>query len=175
MYKKILLTTLAVVIILAGVTGAVGYIWQKNMAPDTAFKTQPIKLPPIPENLKQAPSNELIPPLPKIPEPSVINSYTGEIIELESDKLVISTNHGDKTVKFNAGTIFEKIFVPRFPALPPLPGSNQAPAAEIPAAELISIAELQSGQNAQAFANENISGQSEFTANKISLVIRLDN
>lgn len=174
MYKKILLTTLAVVIILAGVTGAVGYIWQKNMAPNITLKTQPIKLPPIPENLKQAPSNTLIPPLPKMPEPSVINSYTGEIIELAGDEIVIATNRGNKTVKFNASTIFEKIFVPKFPTLPPLPGSNQ-PSVEIPGPELISLAELQSGQDAQVFATNNIKDQNEFTADKISLVIRLDN
>ena len=173
MYKKILFTTLAVIIILTGISGIVGYIWQQEVEPNISYDGR-LKLPTIPDHLNNT-RLDGIPPLPNIPEPAVLNNYAGPIIELAADKLVLSTNRGNKTVRFNASTIFEKIFIPRFPSLPPLPGEPAKPKIEIPDSEIISLQDLQSGQDAAVFSSDNISGQNEFTADKISLVIKLAN
>ena len=175
MYKKLLLTTFAVVVILVGVSGLVGYVWQKQLT--QKLTPTPLKLPPKPDvsGVMELNASAKIPPIPTIIEPNIVNSYTGQIIELAADRLVISTYYGNKTVKLAQNTLLEKIFIPRFPFLPPVPGQPAQERPSLPDPELISLQDLESGQKVQVYAENNIRAQTEFIADKISLVIKLDN
>ena len=175
MYKKLLLTTFAVVVILAGVSGLIGYVWQKKLVQEVTAPTFNLPTKPDIPGLTELNNSAKIPPAPIIAEPSVVNSYTGQIIELAADRLVISTNYGEKTVRLEQNTLFEKIFVPRFPFLPPMPGPPAEERSTLPEPESISVQDLQSGQQVQVYAENNIRSQEEFTADKISLVIKLNN
>lgn len=165
MYKKIIFIVIAIVIVLAGVTGILGYIWQsqiqviQNNNPEPTQDTK--------DQLKP-------PPLPPVPEPQVINSYSGEIIEIAADKLVLSTQYGNKTVSFDGQTIFEKLFLPKFPQLPPVPGQENKVVNTVPEPETLTLKDLQKSQKIQAFCNDNIKNQDQFTADKISLIVKLD-
>ena len=168
MYKKIIFSVIAIVIVLSGVTGLLGYVWQKKIS---QIQNTPNKTPQLEENQ----AGLKIPPLPPVPEPQVINSYSGEIIEIAADKLVLATNYGNKTILLDGQTIFEKLFIPKFPQLPPVPGEEATERTEIPEPEIIAGKDLLMNQKIQAFAETNIKDQDQFTADKISLIIKLDN
>lgn len=173
MYKKILFITVALVIVFAGISGILGYIWQnQNQITENAL----FQLPPRPDYLNQEGQNRLtIPPLPPVPEAQIVNSYSGQIIEIAADKLVLSTNYGNKTINFDGQTIFEKLFAPRIPQLPPLPGQTVVDKNTTPQAEQITLKDLQSGQKIEVYSEENVKNKEQFTADKISLVVKLDN
>jgi len=173
MYKKISLTILSVVIILLGVTGVVSLLWQTKINPESTTNNS-VKLPPKPD-VENGLSGIKLPPPPMIPEPAIVNDYSGRIIKLFNDSLVISTRYGEKTVKLSGSTLIEKIFMNRFPKLPPIPGqpASQQDRPELPEPEIISLEDLNTGQEIQVHATENIRGQEEFWVEKISLLIKL--
>lgn len=168
MYKKIIFTVIAIVIVLTGVTGILGYIWQNQIQNIQSNKPSPQANNENDENILK------VPPLPPVPEPQIINSYSGEIIEIAADKLVLATNYGNKTVSFDGQTIFEKLFISKFPQLPPVPGEKVNNTNVIPEPEKISLKDLQTSQKIQAFCEENIKNQDQFTADKISVIVKLD-
>ncbi|MCB9802872.1 hypothetical protein H6761_02525 [Candidatus Nomurabacteria bacterium] len=173
MYKKILFITLALVIIFAGISGILGYLWQNE---NRITDNETFKLPPRPDYLNQKGENELkVPALPPVPEQQIINNYSGQIIEIAANKLILSTNYGNKTVNFDGQTIFEKLFAPRVPQLPPLPGQTIVEENSIPNPEKITLNDLQSGQKIEVYSEENLKNKEEFVADKISLVIKLNN
>ncbi len=176
MDKKIILKIIAVVIIFSGVSGVLGYWWQRQLEKGYVYQKQAINLPPA-INLDGNQENELkLPPIPTLPESAIINTYTGQIIELSAQKLVLDTNYGQKTVLFDEQTDFEKMFVPKFPSLPPVPGSKtQTNTNNIPEPEKISWKTLLTGQKIQTFTSTNVRNQEEFKADKISLIVKLDN
>lgn len=165
MYKKIIFIVIAIVIVLAGVTGILGYIWQSQIQVIQNNNTEP---------QEEKTGSLKIPPLPPVPEPQIINSYSGEIIEIAADKLVLATKYGNKTVSFDGQTIFEKLFIPKFPQLPPVPGQEPKVTNAIPEPETLTLSDLQKSQKIQAFCNDNIKNQDQFTADKISLIVKLD-
>lgn len=168
MYKKIIFSVLAIVIVLSGVTGLLGYVWQKKIG---QIQNTPKNIPKLEENQ----AGLKIPPLPPVPEPQVINSYSGEIIEIAANKLILATNYGNKTILLDGQTIFEKLFIPKFPQLPPVPGEEAKERTKIPEPEIIAGKDLSMNQKIQAFAETNIKDQDQFTADKISLIVKLDN
>ena len=176
MDKKIILKILAVVIIFSGVSGILCYWWQRQLEKTDNYQKQIINLPPA-INLGGNQDTKLnLPPVPTLPASVVVNTYTGQIIELSAQKLVLDTNYGQKTVLFDEQTAFEKMFVPKFPPLPPVPGGeNQVAQNTIPAPEKISWKNLLTGQKIQTFASVNVRDKDEFKADKISLIVKLDN
>lgn len=176
MDKKIILKIIAVVIIFSGVSGVLGYWWQRQLEKENVYQKQAMNLPPA-NNFGGNQETQLkLPPIPTLPDSAVVNTYTGQIIELSAQKLVLDTNYGKKTVLFDEQTSFEKMFVPKFPPLPPVPGSKTETAQNtIPAPEKISWKNLLTGQKVQTFASTNVRNQEEFKADKISLIVKLDN
>ncbi len=176
MDKKIILKILAVVIIFSGVSGVLGYWWQRQLEKGFTYQQQALNLPPKINTGEGQVKDLKLPPIPTLPTSTVVNSYTGQIIELTAQKLVLDTSYGKKTVLFDEQTAFEKMFVPKFPPLPPVPGtSNQVEQAKIPDPEKISWKNLLTGQKIQIFASENVRDKEEFKAEKISLIVKLDN
>lgn len=176
MDKKIILKIIAVVIIFSGVSGVLGYWWQRQLEKGNVYQKQAIKLPPKINLDGSQPTNLNLPPIPTLPASAIINTYTGQIIELSAQKIILDTNYGQKTVLFDEQTAFEKMFVPKFPPLPPVPGGKtQVAQNTIPAPEKISWKTLLTGQKIQIFASENVRDKEEFKADKISLIVKLDN
>lgn len=175
MDKKIILKIIAVVIIFSGVSGILGYWWQRQLEKENIYQKQAINLPPA-INLGDNQETQLkLPPIPALPASVEINTYTGQIIELTAQKLILDTNYGKKTVLFDEQTAFEKMFVSKFPPLPPVPGSKtQVAQNTIPAPEKISWKTLLTGQKVQTFSSTNVRNQEEFKADKISLIVKLD-
>lgn len=174
MDKKIIFKIIAVVIIFSGVSGILGYWWQIQLEKNISHQKQNITLDKS-INLGADQTELKLPPIPALPPAVEINTYTGQIIELSAQKLVLDTNYGQKTVLLDEKTAFEKIFVPKFPPIPPVPGSNNTNKVNIPEPEKISLKNLLAGQKVQTFTTENVRDKEEFTAEKISLIVKLDN
>lgn len=176
MDKKIILKIIAVVIIFSGVSGVLGYWWQRQLEKGNVYQKQAMNLPPANNINGEQEAQIKLPPIPALPDSVEVNTYTGQIVELTAQKLVLDTNYGKKTVLFDEQTAFEKMFVPKFPPLPPVPGSKtQVAQATIPAPEKISWKTLLTGQKVQTFTSTNVRNQEEFKADKISLIVKLDN